>query len=49
MNKLKSVFILIILATSLPACTQGKYGNTPEQQRQNSQDAQRELSTDVSR
>lgn len=51
MNKIISIASLLILATGLGACAgSAPYsGNSPEQQRSNAKDAQKELSTDVKR
>lgn len=51
MKKLISIMCLMLLASSLSACSAPpkNYGNTPEQQRKNAQEAQEELSTDVNR
>jgi len=51
MSKIFSVMCLVFFVTGLSACSSppAKYGNTPEQQRKNAQDAQEELSTDVNR
>lgn len=51
MSKIFSVMCLVFFVTGMSACSSppAKYGNTPEQQRKNAQDAQEELSTDVNR
>jgi hypothetical protein len=51
MKKLIFIMYLMLLASGLSACSAPpkNYGNTPEQQRKNAQEAQEELSTDVNR
>jgi hypothetical protein len=52
MSKLIFIMCLLLVSFANSGCTSAppaKYGNTPEQQRKNAQDAQGELSTDVSR
>lgn len=51
MKQLTRILGVLLLAAILSACSgaPAKYGNSPDQQRKNADEAQRELSSDVSR
>ena len=51
MSKFISIIFAVLLVANFAACSAkpAKYGNSPEQQRKNAEEAQGELSTDVNR
>lgn len=51
MKQLTGILGVLLLASVLSACSgaPAKYGNSPDQQRRNADEAQKELSNDVSR